>query len=174
MKNDFVIRPASLEDAEALCLIGCATFLESYAQSLPGKDILLHCQKQHSAACYRAYLQGGGKAWLAETGETATPVGYALNTQPDLPVPLAPSDVELRRIYLLSKFQGAGLGKALLSSAKTAARDEGAARLVLGVYEENSAALKFYAAQGFEDIGERPFQVGNKVCRDRILALRLA
>ena len=39
------IRECGPADAQALALVGQATFLQSYADDLPGADILAHCRE---------------------------------------------------------------------------------------------------------------------------------
>ncbi len=166
------IRRATADHADALALVGAATFLESYALSLPGGDIVRHCAKAHAREVYAAWLSDPACAvWVAEVGE-GTVVGFAVLTPCDLPDSL-PDDLELRRLYLLSRFQGLGTGRALVEAAASEAALRGARRLTLGVYGENAAALAFYARLGFERIGTRDFQVGAKLCSDYVLGLSL-
>ncbi len=172
--SQWSVRRAGPADIHVLSLIGAATFLETFADVLPGEDIAQHCRTAHSPEACTGFLEAGGRAWLACLAGTGAPVGYALNTEPDLPVETAPGDVELKRIYLLSRFQGMGIGKALLSAARADARDRGAARLLLGVYRDNLGAIGFYEAMGFEACGTRRFQVGNGTYDDLILALGIA
>jgi diamine N-acetyltransferase len=91
---------------------------------------------------------------------------------PDLPVPLGPDDFELKRIYLLHRFQGSGIGAALMEWSLEKARSLGKRRLLLGVNAENKA-VEFYLRHGFEHAGTRAFQVGNTVCDDFILARKI-
>ena len=165
----WTIRAATADNAGALALIGAATFLEAFAEEIEGSDIVAHCAKAHSAATYRDYLAAGGHAWLAEAALGA-PVGYALNTAPDLPGML-PGDRELKRIYVLSRWHGSGLAAALLDHALAAAT--GHARLLLGVYRQNHRALAFYTKHGFEPIAERVFRVGQTDHQDLVLARSL-
>ena len=168
------VRPCVAGDAAALALVGQATFLESYATDLPGADIVAHCAVEHSAARYAAWLDVPTyRLWLAEVAETGVVVGYAVLSLPDLPVPLTPSDLELKRIYLLSRFQGGGIGARLMAAAVAGARAAGAGRLLLGVYGGNAAAMAFYARQGFAVAGERKFQVGANTYDDLVLARAL-
>lgn len=159
-------RPASAADAEALALVGSATFLEAFADIIAGADIVAHCARAHSADTYRAYLCDGGSAWLAET-ETGAPIGYALNTRPDLPG-MQDGDRELKRIYVLSRFHGSGLAAALMAASIKDAT--GSRRLLLGVYRHNQRALAFYAKNGFSPIAERVFRVGDTDHQDLVLA----
>ncbi len=169
------IRVCKPGDEDALALAGAATFLEAYAEVLRGPDIVAHCRRHHTPEVYRGWLQQQGiTAWLAET-DLGSPVGYAVVTPPDLPLPdLAPDDLELKRIYLLHRFQGAGVGRRLMNAAVEEARGQEAGRLLLGVYGKNEAALGFYARCGFTRIGTRRFQVGDTLCDDFILGLNLS
>lgn len=170
-----IIRPCGSDDAAALALVGQASFLESYAGVLPAADILSHCRNQHAEALYADWLERPGyDLWLAETPEGRAPVGYAALTPPDLPVATDEiADVELKRIYLLHRFHGAGQGAALLHAAIEAARSAGKRRMLLGVYGRNARAIGFYARQGFVQVGVRQFQVGDNVYDDLVLALDL-
>ena len=83
------------------------------------------------------------------------------------------SDLEIKRIYLLSRFQGSGVGARLMAVALDAARAAGATRILLGVYGDNAAAIAFYARQGFTRAGVRKFLVGANTYDDLVLARAL-
>lgn len=163
------VRPAGPEDAERLSLVGAATFLESFADIIGGEAITAHCLKANSAESYRSWLAKGARAWLAEIEPGGAPIGYALLTPPDLPA-ARDGDIELKRIYTLSRFHGGGLGAALMQAALDASAEMGALRLLLGVYAGNERALAFYHKQGFTRIGDRQFNVGGQICDDFVLA----
>ncbi len=172
--TEFRIRSAKPQDAEALSHIGAATFLESYTEIIDGPDMVAHCTRQHSSAVYGKYLaDSAGSVWLAEYAATGAPVGYAVTCPPDLPVPLQPGDVELKRIYAFSRFHGAGIGQGLMLAAMEDARARRAPRLLLGTYQDNHRAVAFYSRHGFVQIGTRQFQVGNKLFDDIVLAKAL-
>ena len=167
----WAIRKAGAEDAPALALIGAATFLETFTGILDGDAIVGHCAAQHNAAAYLAYLADGGQAWIAEAQPGGAPIGFALVGKPDLAAALD-GDIELKRIYSLSRFHGTGVGAGLMKQALAAAKNH--RRLLLGVYAHNSRALAFYRKQGFVDIGTRQFNVGGKLYDDLVLACPLA
>jgi ribosomal protein S18 acetylase RimI-like enzyme len=167
------IRAAEAGDVDALALIGAATFLETFAGVLEGPAIVAHCLKEHSATAYRRYLAGGAEAWLVEAAEGAAPIGFALLAKADIPGGDPAVDLELKRIYSLSRFHGTGLGRALMETAIAAAALR-AERLLLGVYAGNGRALAFYRKHGFEQIGERRFRVGARDYDDLVLARSLA
>ena len=51
------IRPAGAGDAVALAAVGQATFLETYAGALDVGDVLDHCEVEHGAPRYAAWLR---------------------------------------------------------------------------------------------------------------------
>jgi ribosomal protein S18 acetylase RimI-like enzyme len=169
------IRRAKLDDVGRLALVGAATFLDTFAGILDGAAIVAHCHTEHSSDTYDRYLQTGAAAWLAETTDGAAPVGFALVTSSSLPGSNPEGgDLELKRIYSLSRFHGCGVGAALLAAAVEFATGEHAARLLLGVYVGNERAQAFYRKNGFLPIAERRFRVGDKDYDDIVFVKDLA
>jgi diamine N-acetyltransferase len=169
---EFELRECAAGEEERLALVGAASFLEAYAGFLEGEDILAHCRNQHSAEKYRAMLTDR-ETYVCLAEVKGAPVGYAVICAPDLPVPTTAEDMELKRIYLLHRFQGSGIGAALMGWSVEKARSLGKTRLLLGVNDENDKAVAFYLRQGFEHAGTRRFQVGSALCSDFLLAKRL-
>ena len=165
------IRRAVPGDEAALALVAQATFLETYAHMIPLADLLAFCRREHGEARYAACLADPAyRIWLAQAVATGAPVGYALVCAPDLPIPAAPGDLELKRIYTLHRTHGSGLGARLMDAAIAATAAAGARRLLLGVHSDNGRALTFYARQGFVQAGVRKFPVGGQVYDDLVLA----
>ena len=182
------LRRATADDTDALALVGAATFLEAFTWMLPGVDIIAHCAKNHTADSYRAALTNPNtRITLAETAIGQTPVGYAMLTDPDLAgFALQPGDIELKRIYLLSRFRSRryapvldatgqpqpdlSAGQALMNAAIADAESLGCKRLLLGTNENNQRACAFYRRNRFTEAGTRTFQVGSQRCCDLIFA----
>ncbi len=170
--KDILLRTCVPGDEEALALVGAATFLESFSGVLEGADILSHCRLHHAASQYAAWLQDARyRLCLAEL--KGAPVGFAVLSPPDLPVAITDADLELKRIYLLHRFQKGGLGRTLMEWSVDRARAQGTQRLLLGVKADNLSALGFYERVEFQRIGERKFLVGSMLCDDYIMALTL-
>ncbi len=175
MKTVIRIRPCSPGDEAILALVGQATFLEAFAGILDGQNILVHCASAHSVECYRSWLADSSyKLWLAEISPGDAPVGYMVVSPAELPLAdISLQDLELKRIYVFSRFQGQGFGKKLLQEAIAESRLRMAKRLLLGVYEHNDAAIGFYARMGFRKVGTRKFNMGGLECNDYIMGLML-
>jgi ribosomal protein S18 acetylase RimI-like enzyme len=67
-----------------------------------------------------------------------------------------PLQAVLISVYVAAAYRGTGLADRLLSGAVDAAASELAAGILqLGVHEDNTRALGFYARHGFQDTGRR-------------------
>ena len=169
------IRICTPDDASTLSLIGSATLLEAFAGLIPGHAILAHCRMNHTVAAWDRHLaEPANKAWIAEIEPGAFPIGYSLLTEPEFPAGLTrEGDLELKRIYLFSRFHGSGIGPELMQAALDEARTRGAKRVLLGVHPDNARALAFYRRNGFVQVGTRPFHLGPETFQDPVLALTL-
>jgi diamine N-acetyltransferase len=186
-----ILRRATPDDAVALALVGAATFLEAFTWMLPGADIIAHCEKNHTPEAYRAYLaQPDTRITLAVAATGGAPIGYAMLTAPDLPsFDVLPGDIELKRIYLFSRFRssrtpvldasgrpiaGLRVAQALMDAAIADGHALNKSRLLLGTHEGNERAIAFYRRNGFTEAGTRTFQVGSQRCCDLIFARPLS
>ncbi|PZU11604.1 GNAT family N-acetyltransferase [Sphingomonas sp.] len=168
------MRRATPADAGRLALLGGATFLTAFAFDHPGDAIVDHVTAHHAPEWYRRILADPACAvWIVET-PLGAPVGYAVMTPPDVNHPTDPSDLELKRIYVLHGWQQGGWGAKLLRAVEAEAKARGAARLLLCVYTVNHRAQRFYAREGFADTGSmQTFHVGDVPFEDMIWAKSL-
>ncbi|CAM3152866.1 GNAT family N-acetyltransferase [Sphingomonas antarctica] len=151
------LRRAVPGDEGKLALVGSASFLESFANDHDGDAVVKFVDETHSTAYYAKILADPAcRTWLVEEAVGA-PVGYAVLQPANLPETDAATDVELKRIYVLSKWHGGGWGAKLYQAIEDEARARGAKRLVLSVYVHNHNAQKFYAKRGFGQIGRWEF-----------------
>jgi ribosomal protein S18 acetylase RimI-like enzyme len=136
-------------DETMLTLLGGATFLETYAGYVAAEDIMLAARNWHAPDFYAAWLaRSEVDVHVAEAEAGRAMVGYvALVPHEDGAAPGL--RLEVKRIYLLHRFQGTGLGKRLMTAALTAAHARGAAEVWLDVAEFNAHAITFYTAFGY-------------------------
>jgi GNAT superfamily N-acetyltransferase len=154
---------------------------------LPGADIVAHCAQHHTAAAYAKYLENAAtRITLAVTGGDV-PVGYAMLVAPELPTfHVLPTDIELKRIYLFSRFRTAPVleshgsatpnlrpAQALMNAVVADALALQRTRLLLGTHAGNLRAIAFYRRNGFAEAGTRTFRVGAQICCDLIFAKQL-
>ncbi len=79
--------------------------------------------------------------------------------------------IEIERIYVLHQYQGKQIGKMLLDKALAVARQKAMTYIWLGVWEENSKALRFYQKYGFTVFDKHSFVLGTDVQTDLMMKL---
>lgn len=103
-----------------------------------------------------------------------TLVGYfKLNTKDAQTEPFECNSIELERIYVLDTFQGQSIGKDILLNIIENAKKDQMAFLWLGVWEKNTAAIRFYERHGFVKFGTHPYVIGNDIQADWLMRLDL-
>ncbi len=173
MAFGWTVRRAMGDDAAALALVGAATFLETYAPLIDGADIVAQCAAQQRAEGYAAWIEAADSAVFLAASDTGAPVGLAVMMPPSREIDgpaVREGDRELKRIYVLSPWQGSGLGAALMAHGVAEARGCGAKRVLVGVLGRNLRAIAFYRRQGFGEVGTRRFLVGRHWHDDLVLA----
>ncbi len=166
-------RKACEKDADALAHLGAATFLATFANDHPGEALIAHLNNEHGRDVYKAKLADPNVDILIAETPLAAPIGYAMLTPPDHSELQQDGDIELKRFYLLPGWQGGGHGTALMQQVLMIAKERGAKRVLLTVYEKNARAQGFYARSGFTAVGETIFMVDTLPFRDMIYARRM-
>jgi GNAT superfamily N-acetyltransferase len=158
--------------ADALCLSVLATqvFLDTYATRGIRPAIAREVQCYLSEKAFAEILSHPRRGILLAEIE-AHLVGFAQlthdRTHERLP-PEAPA-AELNRLYVQRPFLGRGLGKELLARTETLAQTEGAQLLWLTAWTGNAHALRFYEAQGYQDVGASVYTFENDTYETRLL-----
>lgn len=160
------IRRAMPADAAALSVIADATFTEAFGHLYPAEDLDAFLRASYTVERQRVILEAPGYAvWLLEDDGVA--VGHAAAGPCGLPhTAVRPEDGELKRLYVLAKYQNGGWGGRLFQAAMDWLLAEGPRTLWIGVWENNLGAQRFYARHGFEKVGEHTFPVGRVVDRE--------
>lgn len=164
-------RDASVADAELLSDLSRRSFTETFG----------HLYRRQDLAAFLARLSPD--AWAGELADPRFQVrvaehagqaaGFAKLGPPSLPFePRGPS-AELRQLYVLAPWQGAGIAAALMDWVIAQARASHAADLYLSVFVDNARAKRFYARYGFERVGTYVFMVGSHEDEDDVLRLAL-
>jgi ribosomal protein S18 acetylase RimI-like enzyme len=163
------LRRATPKDAECLTALGRATFSTTFGHLYPPEDLAAFLDAAHTPEQYVAWaIDPAYGLWIAERDGQA--IGYALAGPNTLPHPdAAPSDGELKRIYIAREAQGGGVGSLLMDVALDFL-GKLHRPLWIGVWSENLGAQKLYARHGFVKAGEYEFHVGKT--RDREFILR--
>jgi ribosomal protein S18 acetylase RimI-like enzyme len=63
-------------------------------------------------------------------------------------------EVELFAVWVTPAYRRTGVGRALIDYGRAWAHSKGSARIRVGIFEDNPAALAFYRSVGFTDSGQ--------------------
>ena len=159
----------------ALLPVARRIFTETFAH--------LYARDAFEAFCDGVYAVDGPMArdfhdpavhWRVATHD-GEPVGYAKVTPLRAPAPApATHALELQQIYVLAGWQGTGVAQALMTWAISTAGELGASELYLTVFDHNHRAKRFYARNGFREVGHCTFTLGDRVDDDRVWCRPLA
>jgi GNAT superfamily N-acetyltransferase len=165
-----VIRAAGVEDAALLSRLSAETFSAAFAHLYPPADLAAFLAETYDLEDTRRRLADPrSAAWLLEIDGEA--VGHALAGPCELPHPdVTPACGELKRIYVLPRWQSGGHGSRLLRTAMDWLEAEKTGSLWIGVWSQNHGAQRLYQRLGFEKAGEYHFKVGSQ--RDHEFILR--
>lgn len=171
------VAKANAATATRLAELGRQTFAETFAADNTPADMAAYLAETFGPDKQLAQLQDPNTVFLlAEMQGQA--VGYAqLGLQSTLGL-LADAkpvqQLEIKQLYVAGDWVGTGLGGALMRRALEIAQTNSCTAVVLGVWERNERAIKFYQRFGFKEIGEHEFVLGQDVQRDLILRKGLA
>ncbi|HYI65257.1 MAG TPA: GNAT family N-acetyltransferase [Allosphingosinicella sp.] len=169
--NEIVYRDATMADAALMARIGRETFTETFGHLYTPENLAAFLVN-HSAESWRGEL-GDPRVAVRIAESDGAAAGFAKLAPPSLPFEFRGPAAELRQLYVLKPWQGAGIAPALIDWVIAAARARGAEALFLSVFVDNHRARRFYARYGFEEVGRYDFMVGTHADEDIVMRLML-
>lgn len=169
--SDLSYRDAAATDATAVATLFADCFTQTFGGLYAPDDLALFLEEKRPEAFASEIGDPDFAFQLAEADGVV--IGFVKLGPPDLPGDTPPESIELRQLYVLSPWQGAGVAAALTDWAFAEARRRGKVHLQLSVYVDNHRARKFYERRGFVEVGNYRFMVGNHVDDDRVMRVLL-
>lgn len=170
------LRPAVAADVAALAAFAAHSFEATYGHLNRPEDTRAFIATAYAPAALAAEIADPAVVTLLLRVEGSL-LGFAQMQRRTPPRWVAASSgaaLALDRFYIDDRWHGHGLAQRLLAAVVGAARQQGAAALWLTVWERNPRARAFYLKQGFVDVGQTVFVVGEDHQSDRVLLLGLA
>ncbi|NKB96882.1 MAG: GNAT family N-acetyltransferase [Pseudomonadales bacterium] len=152
------IRAARSDDVEELSVFARATFETAFLEGMGEDRLRQHVKEEMSDQCFKVMLQQDdfylafqddrliGFVQIGSVNEAYKP--YLQHYDADAQ--------EVRRLYVLAKRQGAGIGSALLEIGLQAAAKTKSETIYLTTWESNAGAQRLYHRFGFRKVGEIP------------------
>jgi GNAT superfamily N-acetyltransferase len=164
------IRMAGPSDASLLAKIGEQTFHDSFGPANTPQDMAKYLAKSFGESIQASELKDPGNSFLVAevSGE---PVGYARLRAGSAPSSIPGSHpIEIVRFYSVKEWIGRGVGPRLMQECLDVAAGTGHDTLWLDVWERNERAIAFYKKWGFKVVGNQPFQLGDDLQNDWLMA----
>lgn len=163
----FHVRPATEADIQAVQEVARWTWFATYAGHVADDDIDRFVRANYNYARLRRAIERLGEGFLvADTDDGIA--GYAMVSATD------EATAELHSIYILPRYHGQGIGKALWAEAVDYASASGFAALALWVLASNERARRFYERHGAIATEEREFRLGDGLIVETRYVLWLA
>lgn len=162
-KKQVLILPANKDDARIIALLGRVTFNETFGHLFQEQNDLLNYNDQTFSVSKITSSLGKKRNiyWLALADEL--PVGYAkLKLNSSTPFLNAGQVCQLQKIYVLSDFLSLRIGLSLQQALIEESEKRGFEYIWLSVLKDNERAVRFYIKNGFKEIGDHNFSIGNE------------
>jgi len=167
------ILKVTTNDIDQLQKIGRQTFYETFSAFNSEENMNKYLEEGFSAEKLSSELNDKNAEFYFATHEEKI-IGYLkLNfgaSQTELKDDKA---LEIERIYVINQFHGKKAGQTLYNKAIEIARQKKVDYVWLGVWEENSRAMKFYKKNGFVEFDKHIFKLGNAEQTDIMMKLKL-
>ncbi|WRQ33736.1 GNAT family N-acetyltransferase [Bacteroidales bacterium MB20-C3-3] len=163
--DKFLVRRVKADEIESLQRISRRTFYETFWMSNTHQNIIDYLENSLSLEALSRELENPNSEFyfLFLDAESAT------DFEPAAYLKLNFLNVELERIYVLSKFQCKGIGRYLLDFSIQLALSRRAPILWLGVWERNYNAIDFYKQNIFQYFGKHTFRLGQDLQTDILM-----
>lgn len=170
----FSIGEAGADDAEQLAAVAAVTFPLACPSDSRQADIGHFIASELSAKRFAEYVADPDRTVLCvrENNELSAYCMLIRNLPTDSQVRAALTlypTVELSKFYVHPVHHGRGIAGALMDAALETAMGACVPGIWLGVNQENVRALRFYGRHGFNRVGAKTFQLGQRIEDDYIL-----
>lgn len=163
-----------LRDIEELISISKTTFSNAFEDQNNPEDFTTYLNNAFSKETLsREVSHPHTRFYFVKQGNTT--VGYfKLNDYKAQTDVHDKNALELERIYVVSNYQGKGIGAWMLEQVKGLAKKAKKDYLWLGVWEKNTSAIQFYEAHGFTKFDRHPYYVGQDRQMDWLMRIDLS
>lgn len=167
------IKKVSLKDIEKLREIGKLTFAETFSSDNSEENMTEYLENGFSTEKLKMELTDNNtEFYFAELDGKV--IGYLkVNVEESQTEIKVKNALEIERIYVLKEFHGKKVGQILYDKAFDLAKEKNIENVWLGVWEQNSRAIRFYKKNGFVEFDKHIFKLGNDEQTDIMMKLKI-
>lgn len=171
--DNIEIRKANQKDIELLQNIGRQTFFEKFTENNTKENMNKYAAEAYNFEKTASEINNvNSQFYLAILNDKT--IGYLKINFGDAQTELQdPKALELERIYVLKEFQGKKIGQTLFEKTLEIAKKAQVSYVWLGVWEENSRAIKFYEKNGLKVFSKHIFMLGDDPQTDIMMKIEL-
>lgn len=174
MDLNFKIVQINNSHIDALQQIGRQTFDETFSESNSAENMAKYLEEAYSYEKLSTELNDPNSFFYFAMLDQIV-VGYLKLNKGESQTELKHNKaLEIERIYVLKDFHGKKVGQLLFDKAIQVAKEQDAAYVWLGVWENNKRAIRFYSKNGFIEFDQHIFVLGNEAQRDIMMKLQLS
>lgn len=153
-----MIRPARMTDASSIAAISMEVWIGTYLKNGVNGFFADYALTEFTTAKTEALLADPSQTVLVS--ENSEGIDGFIRVTADCPAPDMPScTTEIATLYVQPRHHGKGIGAALLDAG---CKSLGTKSVWLTTNSENHPAIRFYLSQGFEQVGETFFEIGDE------------
>lgn len=170
----FTVRLALKSDAATIAEIGVHVFTISFGHAIDPQSLATYLKNEYSTEAIENDIDDLSRTLLVSVDQNGQVIGFGYLTRGSDDPCLAhvSQKAELQRIYVNSSAQGKGVGSLLAKSLESLAREQGFTNLWLGVWEENTSAIRAYERWGYQIVGEHDFEIGSDTIHRDLIMLK--
>jgi len=164
----------TFSDLDQLIGISKKTFVDSFEKDNDPEDFRNYIKSAFEKQNVAKQLKNNNSSFYFVIKDELLAGYFKLNTghaQTDIK---SKESIELERIYVLQNFQGQQIGKHMLQESGRLAALLNKTYMWLGVWEKNTAAIRFYQRHGFTKFGTHPYYIGKDKQTDWLMRVELA
>lgn len=163
METSIDIRRATPADVLLISALATVTFYEAYFEQDTPEDMAKYLAEAFSEKQIAEEMADDDSAFFIAL-RNGKAVGYAkLISNSTTDGVTGTNPIELKRIYLVERCWGTGVGERLLQHCESYGRGLGHNVIWLGVWQENERGQSFYRKHGYGKVGTVTFPYGDTV-----------
>jgi ribosomal protein S18 acetylase RimI-like enzyme len=163
---DITLTPVTEPYFPVLRALADTIWRQHYARMISAAQIEYMLAERFSDEALREHIQAADR-WLEILWLSGTPVGYCGCELADMDgEERAAVAMKIGQLYVLESRRGIGLGRFMLGHVEGRARELDRRALWLQVNKQNTGAIGFYTAAGFEVVREAVFEIGGGFVMD--------
>ena len=168
-----VFRTALMADAASLAVISAEVWVGTYLRQGVSPFFANYALDEFTREKFEAIIARQDEQIIVSENDNGIDGFIRLSFDSPAPV-LGCSSTEIRTLYVQPRHHGKGLGKGLLNEGLSLCAQRKSTSAWLTVNSENTAALNFYAAQDFQNVGQTHFRIADQAYLNEVMMRQIA